>query len=142
MPYLRLSFTEVGADRKTPAFVSYDFTVQVDPITIGHLTLEDVTIALSKLRGPDGLLDVTGTATLAIGNVSTGICVPAGLIRQPLLRRKPPSGVGPGCCRGAGCDINMAAPIMKARSAKRVFMCTPNNAARSADADRFQMPWK
>ena len=42
-------------------------------------------------------------------DLSSGICLPTGSTRHPLLSRKPPLGNGPTCSRGAGCEASTAA---------------------------------
>src|SRR5579872_6238275 len=53
-----------------------------------------------------------------MGSVSSGICTPAGLTRQPLFRRNPPSGRTPTCSRAAGWEAEKTA-IVNARAGSR-----------------------
>src|SRR5215470_12118646 len=57
-----------------------------------------------------------------MGKVSSGSCLPAGWMRQPLLRRNPPDGKGPTCWRGSGCDITNAASSGATRKANHFLM--------------------
>src|SRR5436305_2556960 len=51
----------------------------------------------------------SGESADDIGKVSSGICVPAGSRRHPLLSRKPPPASGPTCSGGAGCELRSTA---------------------------------
>src|ERR1700733_4195365 len=60
----------------------------------------------------------SGERAVDIGNVSSGVCLPAGAKRQPLLSRNPPPGSGPTCSRGAGCEQTIAAAASSAARKK------------------------
>src|ERR1700728_183950 len=60
----------------------------------------------------------SGERAVDIGNVSSGVCLPAGSKRQPLLSRNPPPGSGPTCSRGAGWEQTIAAAVSSAARRK------------------------
>src|ERR1039458_2768812 len=69
-----------------------------------------------------------------MGKVSSGICLPAGSRRQPLLSRNPPPGSGPTCSRGAGREHRRAAAR---RSAMQIY---GKSVQRDLLAGRFEAP--
>ena len=72
-----------------------------------------------------------------IGSVSSGICAPAGWIRQPVASMKLPSGSAPTCSRHDGCGDRIAAQTTT-RAKRRYFI--RKTSVRSENGARCRTP--